>query len=684
MKSTLPLFTVEPSGQATRRRLSAALLGLSAQLSLQDLKSQLREMRERCLSEQETLVAEFRDEVLRHPGTECLSARDGVEAAELIRSIAGDSKNVVLNRSASVTNELKPRLLELGFRVTEPYHSDLGDFENRIGDYWELPSLLAKGLTPSFELQDVNASDGIAKRDCVAVLGVSAACAQDGSAFFVQHSSNISRTLEQAGEVVLIVGLDKVVKTKEDAALQTKCMGLFGLEAMLLNLRGRDDGGTSMDSLPPAVKAQDQRWHVILLDNGRSQMRSSSFRDLLLCIGCRACVVRCPINRSMSEDGAVWSPRDHLFAFLLGQNPLMDACLYCEACRVECPLSIDVPKLMWLARADHAAKRGRGLGERLLGDPEIVARIGTLTAPISNAMVNLKPAKVLIGAGLGFDVERSLPTFHRETFVQWLTRNNRMDTQAKTTISQGKVAYFAGCFANYYQPELARAVVKVLKKNAIEVVVPAHRCCGMPMIANKNMTGFRRNAERNIRSLAALVNDGYDVVTSCPSCALMLKHGYPSFFGQHDASLVFRHAYYIDEYLVRLGNEGRLAKDMAQVNQSVLCHIPCHLKAQDEGQSTLELLRTMPGLTVAAANATCCGMGGYHGYRKAYSRLSMDIGRKLFQDVKSAGADRVVTGCAACAMQIEHGTGITVMHPVQLLQKAYGLDRQGNGGGRSA
>ena len=680
MKSSLPLFVVEPSGQATRRRLSAALLRLSTQPGLQDLKSQLSEMRERCLGEQESLVAGFGDRVSRCPGTKCLSARDSVEAVEFIRSIAQDSRNVVINRSATVVNELKPRLQQLGYRVTEPYYSELGSFENRIGDCWDLPALVSKGLTPNFELQNVNASDGAVRKDCVAVLGVSAACAQDGAVFFVQHSANISQTLEQAGEVVLVVALDKVVKTKEDAALQTKAMGVFGLEAMLLNLRQRQNTGAGIDSLPAAVKASDQRWHVILLDNGRSRILSSSLRELLLCIGCKACVVRCPINHSMATDGAVWSPRDHLFMFLLGQNPLIDSCLHCEACRMECPLSIDLPRLMWTARADHAARHGRSLGERLLGNPESLAKIGTLTAPISNVVASLKPTKALVGAGLGFDAERSLPRFHRETFAQWLTKRNR-DTKAEVTGSQGKVAYFAGCFANYYQPELARAVMNVLEKNGIEVAVPAHSCCGTPMIANKNMTGFRRNAEENIRSLTALVKAGHDVVTSCPSCALMLKHGYQSFCGQNETGPVSQHAYYIDEYLVRLGREGRLAKDMVSINQSVLCHIPCHLKAQDEGRSTLELLRTMPGLSIAAANATCCGMGGYHGYKKAYSRLSMDIGQKLFEDIKNAGTDKVVTSCAACGMQIRHATGITAMHPVQLLERAYGLDRQGSSGG---
>ena len=681
MKDTLPLFIVEPSGQATKRSLSGALIGLGAQPSSQDLKSQLRRMRERCLGDQESLVTAFRDEVSRYPGTECLSARDGVEAAEFVRRIAQDARNVVLNRSSSAISEVKPHLQRLGLRVIEPYSSEPGSFENKIGDYWDLPSLLTKGLAPSFQVQSVNARGAAARKDYVAVLGVSAACAQDGSVFFVQHSSNISQTVDQAAEVVLVVGLDKVVNTKEDAALQTKCMGLFGLEAMLLNLRQRQDAGTGMASLPDAKKAAAQPRHVILLDNGRRRILSSSLRELLLCIGCKRCVVQCPINHSMSENGAVWSPRDHLFMFLLGQNPLMDTCLHCETCRVECPLSIDLPRLMWTARSDHAAKHGRSLSERVLGNPEILAKAGTFAAPLSNALVQLKPAKALVGASLGFDPERSLPTFHRETFARWFSKN-RGEAKASVSGGQGKVAYFAGCFANYYQPELARAVVKVLKKNGIQVTVPLHECCGMPMIANKNSTGFRKNAERNIRLLASLIAEGSEVVTSCPSCALMMKHGYPGFCRPAEASLVSQHVFYIDEYLVGLEREGRLAKDMVSVNQSILCHIPCHLKVQDEGRSTLELLRTVPGLTVAAANATCCGMGGYHGYRRVYSELSMGIGRKLFEDVKNANADAVVTGCAACGMQIRHGTGVTAIHTVQLLERAYGLDRQGHSGGR--
>ena len=274
-----------------------------------------------------------------------------------------------------------------------------------------------------------------------------------------------------------------------------------------------------------------------------------------------------------------------------------------------------------------------------------------------------------------------MPKFHRETFQQWFADSKRK-AKGKVEASQGKVAYFVGCFANYYQPDLARAVVNVLRKNGIEVAVPAHECCGMPMIANKNMTGFRRNAERNIRSLASFIEDGWEVVTSCPSCALMIKREYPSFCSRNEASLMSQHVYYVDEYLFAWAARAGWRATWSGSTSRSSAMFPAISRSRMKARVLWSCCTPSPGLSVAAVNATCCGMGGYHGYRKAYSKLSMEIGRKLFRDIEEADADRVVTGCAACGMQISYGTGIRAIHPVQLLERAYGLDRQGDSGGR--
>ncbi len=670
-----PIWVMEPSGKGTRRQFSKALLGRSSDLDLKYIQLRLREVRESPLIEQASIVEQFKDTVAKFQGTDCRWAGDGAEAVNFIGELARGASAIMVNRSSSVINELKPGLEKLGFRIGEPYYAESGSFENTIRDYSDLPDLLAKRLMGNFEIS--NGEPASAKshgertmKDCVALLGVSAASAEDGSIFFLQHSSNISKSLEQAREIVLVVGLEKILRRREDAVFQTRCMGIFGLESMLLNLNPKQRDGDGIDSLPDYLGGADRAVHVILLDNGRGKMLSSAFRELLLCIGCKACVRQCPINHSMTRNRAVWSPRDHLFTFLLGENPLMDACLHCETCRVECPLSIDLPSLMWKAQADWAAKHGRTLRDRILGNPEILARVGCMAAPVSNAVININPGRMIVRAGLSLDTRRRLPRFGHETFKHWFARRSVRSTKAA---DHRRVAYYVGCFANYYRSEVAEAMVRVLERNGVEVVVPRQKCCGMPMVANKNMPAFHKNAEYNIHSLAALATDGCDIVATCPSCALMIKREYPDLCDNDMAKLVSSHTYFVDEYLMHLKREGNLSIDMAEIARSIFYHLPCHLKVQDSAGDSLELMHLIPGLSISRVNANCCGMAGYHGYKKEYSDSAMEIGGKLFAEIEAAKTDRVITSCAACQLQIEAGTGIKATHPVQLLEEAYGL-----------
>jgi len=667
-----PIQIVEPSAKERRREFSQVLLGKSAGPDLQAVKARLKEIREHSVHEQASLLREFERNIKAYERVNLLSAYNAREASGYIEDIAGGTKHVVVNRSSVVINELRPGLERLGFRIVEPYFAESDHFENRIQDYWDLPNLLIKGLAGNFETStkaahlSLTSDQATMAKDCVAVLGVNAASAEDGSLFFLQHFSNISKSLEQASKIVLVVGLDKLVKDKEDAVFQTKCMGIFGLESMLLNLRPGQAEGDAIDNLPDSPQPVNREIHVILLDNGRSRLLGSHFEELLLCIGCKACIKQCPISRSMTRNGAVWSPKDYLFKFLLGEEQSMDTCLYCEACRVECPVDIDIPRLIWTAQAE----RGRSLRERLLGNPELLARLGSLAVPISNTVLNVDPGKTIIKGALGLDRKRQVPRFHRQTFKKWFVPRSAGN---RKTGSRRKVAYFAGCFTNYYEPQVARALVHVLERNGLEVIVPDQKCCGMPMIANKNVSGARANAEYNIRSLAALAAKGYDIVATCPSCSLMVKREYPHLHDTDEARLVSEHLFYAEDYLMLLNRQGDLDTDLADISESVFLHVPCHLKVQDTVGDCVELLRLIPGLSVVKVNTACCGMAGYHGYKKKHSDLSMEIGGKLFEEIEAAQADRIVTSCAACKLQIAAGTGARATHPVVLLEEVYGL-----------
>ena len=235
-----------------------------------------------------------------------------------------------------------------------------------------------------------------------------------------------------------------------------------------------------------------------------------------------------------------------------------------------------------------------------------------------------------------------------------------------------KIVYFTGCFANYYSPEMGKALVAVLEKNGIEVIVPDQKCCGMPMMANGNLAGARDNYNYNVKSLKKAAFPDCDIITTCPSCNMMLrKEGLPFFDGE-EARFVASHVYDAGEYLWRLHGEGRLNLDFREMPMNIFYHNPCHLKVQNIIDAPMGLLNLIPGLTIVKANVNCCGMGGSYGMKRVNFARSVAIAGKIWEEAKASGADLAATECGGCGLQIEAGTGMEVVHPLELLSRAYG------------
>lgn len=240
-------------------------------------------------------------------------------------------------------------------------------------------------------------------------------------------------------------------------------------------------------------------------------------------------------------------------------------------------------------------------------------------------------------------------------------------------IARKRVAYYSGCFANYYYPQVGKATVEVLHKNGIEVVVPDQVCCGLPMMAKGNMKGAYNNMESNTKVLNRLVSGGYVIVTTCSSCGLFLKQGYPGLLGSEAAKQVSQNLYHITEYLLKLNGIGQLNTDFQLTSQSIFYHTPCHIRAQEFGSPTVNLLQLISGITIKKISEECCGMGGAYGYESVNYELSKDIANKLYTEIEENPTDRIVTDCGGCKLQIEVGTGRKVVHPIILIKEAYGL-----------
>ena len=240
-------------------------------------------------------------------------------------------------------------------------------------------------------------------------------------------------------------------------------------------------------------------------------------------------------------------------------------------------------------------------------------------------------------------------------------------------IGNKKVAYYSGCFANYYYPEVGDATLAILKKNDVEVKVPSQVCCGLPMMAKGNIKDAMSNMKRNAAELGKLVSEGHAVVVSCPSCGLFLKRDLPHSLETEESKLVSENLYHITEYLLKLREAGHLNTHLARIEQTIFYHTPCHMRAQNVDHPSAKMLELIPGTVVKKVSETCCGMSGAYGYEKKNYELSKDIAKALYREIEENPTDRIVVDCGGCRLQIQAGTDTRVDHPTIVLREAWGV-----------
>ncbi len=416
-----PLLMVEPA--AGQRRAAGIVAGRESPLDLESIKTELGEIRRHSLDNQTSLMEEYKQNLAGFAGVEWTVAPDAAQAASYVKRVAGGTDLISINKSNVVVNELRPHLRAAGLRTYVRYFKEFDKFEKKTEDYWGLSGYHEKGMVESFDVaRTFTRLESGQVRDYVAVVGVNAVSAGDGSVLFLQHMSNISKDLQQAKKIVIVVCPEKVVKDRPAALLQTRSMGVFGLESILLDLGPKEVEDYDFEGLPTITA--DRELHVLILDNGRTEIFADEYRDLFLCMDCRACTRQCPIGQHMDLDGMLWSPKNYLLGFLQGWVRTTEACLHCGSCHVECPVDIDIPALIWKAQFEHYAKHGRSWKKRLLDQPELLAKIGSMTAPLSNWASGLSVSKRIMEAVMGVHRNARLPAFHRDTFKKWVRRRD--------------------------------------------------------------------------------------------------------------------------------------------------------------------------------------------------------------------------------------------------------------------
>jgi len=420
----IPILCLQPTAEGKRRHSARKLVRPRGDFwDLEAVKQELGDLRLRSCQKIGQLADRFQRRLSAEADVYFTSAGTAAEAAEAISTLSRPSRNIAINRSAVVGKELAPLLAQAGFRIIETYPPVPAAFTARFSQYWELPSLLPEAV--GFSLERVGNLAGMRRasihrdgvKDFVAVLGVSAAAA-DGALLFLQHFDNITRLFEQARKVILVVAPDKLTESAEEAIFQTRCLALFGAPALLLDLSRAEppSGAFALEELPfeyPDPSAEEV--HIILLDNGRTRLLESPYRELMTCIGCRACIQGCPTYQ-LFKGPLGWSPREYLFFFLLGDNPSLDLCLSCALCRHHCPLSLDLPGMIIKARAERL--RGERFRRKVFGNVELMGRLGSAAPGLVNPLLRSRSLRRLGGIA----PSRQLPRFRADTAAKWFRR----------------------------------------------------------------------------------------------------------------------------------------------------------------------------------------------------------------------------------------------------------------------
>jgi FAD/FMN-containing dehydrogenase/Fe-S oxidoreductase len=416
--------------------------------------------------------------------------------------------------------------------------------------------------------------------------------------------------------------------------------------------------------------------------------RPDEFRtESITCNGCGHCRTEapgqrmCPLFRASHAEEATPRAKANLMRELLLDDPLQlstdkvravtDLCVNCKMCAHECPAHVNVPRLMLEAKAANVAEHGLSLSDRVLARTEAFAHLGSTFALVVNAGLASRTVRWVLERVFGVSGQRRLPAFAGRHFLR---RARRRGWTRRPRSGRPRVAYFVDIFANYNDPLIGEAVVSVLHHNGIEVYVPpGQRGCGMAPLAYGDVETARETVQHNLRLLADLAREGYTIVCSEPTAALMLRQDARDLVDDPDVELVAERTVELTAFLGDLHRAGRLRTDFRPLELSVGHHVPCHLKALGRPPAGPRLLALIPGLSVRTIDVSCSGMAGTFGLKAENYAVSLAAGRPMLAELGRPGLLFGSTECSTCRLQMEDGARKRTLHPAQYLALAYGL-----------
>jgi len=378
------LLRIQP-GFVDRRR--TALDGLT---NAGELRERGRAIKERVLASLDEYLLEFEANVKAHGG-HVHWARTAQEANDIIVGLCKDvnAKSVIKGKSmVGEETGLNDALEAEGMETVE---TDLGEYIIQLAK--EPPShIIAPAIHKTRgqiadlfrrfhdpqqyhgELDSVadivNEARAVMREKYLAadvgITGANFLVAETGSTVLVTNEGNGDLCSSLPDTHIIITGIEKVIPTLNDASVM--------LRLLARNATGQDITSYTTfftGARRPGDRDGPKNFHIVLVDNGRSDMLSNEYREMLRCIRCGACMNHCPVYRAVGGHAYGWvypgpmgSVLTPLMDGLENSSPLPNASTFCGRCAEVCPMSIPLPKLLRQLRNDAHRQHFDSFGSR--------------------------------------------------------------------------------------------------------------------------------------------------------------------------------------------------------------------------------------------------------------------------------------------------------------------------------
>jgi glycerol-3-phosphate dehydrogenase subunit C len=434
---------------------------------------------------------------------------------------------------------------------------------------------------------------------------------------------------------------------------------------------------------PPAYSPHDPRYY------DEQDLTAELKRTFQVCHECRMCVNYCGsfpelfrrIDKAIdggAEGAETLEPAD--------VRAVADECWQCKLCYIKCPYTadegsselLDYPRLLVRERAVRAKREGIPLVDRILGEPQLIGRVGSgALAPVANFVLQNRLLRKIQEKASGIAAEFPLPPMAEEPFLTWFLAHEPLPGAGEA----GEVALFPTCYGEYNVPAVLVATTLVLEHNGYTVRYPrgtaddpeaTPTCCGLPNLDGGDVAAAERKIRHNVALLLPHAQAGRKILVPGPSCGMMMKKEWAEYVPTPETNQVAAATVDVMEFLVTLGRKKTLRREFPHSLGTVAYHAACHLRAQKIGFPGMRVLNAVKDTEVRMVEK-CSAVDGTWGMKARHYATGRKYAAQLVEGIDDAAPDTVVSDCSLAAQRIGFENHVEVLHPIQALAQAYGL-----------